>query len=48
MGKEHMSSQFDAELSEIRLRLLEMGGKVELMIADSLWLADESLFYGYL
>ena len=35
MGKEHMSSQFDAELSEIRLRLLEMGGKVELMIADS-------------
>ena len=35
MGKEHMSSQFDAELGEIRMRLLEMGGKVELMIASS-------------
>ena len=35
MGKEHMSSQFDAELGEIRMRLLEMGGKVELMIANS-------------
>ena len=30
-----MSSQFDAELNEVRARLLEMGGKVELMIADS-------------
>ncbi|HBA88120.1 MAG TPA: phosphate transport system regulatory protein PhoU [Geobacter sp.] len=36
MGKEHMSSQFHAELSELRLRLLEMGGKVELMIATSM------------
>jgi len=36
MGKEHMSSQFDAELNEVRVRLLEMGGKVELMIADSI------------
>ena len=35
MGKEHMSSQFDAELSDIRSSLLEMGGKVELMIANS-------------
>ena len=36
MGKEHMSSQFDAELNEVRVRLLEMGGKVELMIANSI------------
>lgn len=35
MVKEHLSSQFDMELIEIRSRLLEMGGKVELMIADS-------------
>ena len=34
MVKEHFSSQFDVELSEVRLRLLEMGGKVELMIAE--------------
>jgi phosphate transport system protein len=34
--KVHMSSQFDAELTEIRARLLEMGGKVELMIANSM------------
>jgi len=34
--KVHMSSQFDAELNEIRARLLEMGGKVELMIANSM------------
>ena len=32
----HLSSQFDAELNEIRARLLEMGGKVELMIANSM------------
>ena len=36
MRKEHMSSQFDAELNGIRARLLEMGGKVELMIANSM------------
>jgi phosphate transport system protein len=36
MTKVHMSSQFDAELNEIRLRLLEMGGKVEMMIANSM------------
>ena len=35
MGKDHVSSQFDAELSEVRLRLLEMGGKVELMISEA-------------
>jgi phosphate transport system protein len=36
MRKDHMSSQFDAELHAIRARLLEMGGKVELMIANSM------------
>jgi phosphate transport system protein len=36
MMKVHTSSQFDAELNEIRARLLEMGGKVELMIANSM------------
>jgi len=36
MGKKHMSSQFDTELQAIRVRLLEMGGKVELMIANSI------------
>ena len=36
MGKEHVSSQFDAELAEIRSQLLEMGGKVEFMIANSM------------
>lgn len=36
MGKEHARSQFDVELNEVRLRLLEMGGKVELMIANSM------------
>ena len=34
--KDHMSSQFDAELNVIRARLLEMGGKVEIMIANSM------------
>jgi len=36
MGKDHTSSQFDVELNDIRARLLEMGGKVELMIANSM------------
>jgi len=36
MMKVHMSSQFDAELNQIRARLLEMGGKVELMVANSM------------
>jgi phosphate transport system protein len=36
MKKDHMSSQFDVELNGIRARLLEMGGKVELMIANSM------------
>jgi phosphate transport system protein len=36
MEREHYSKLFDAELNEIRQKLLEMGGKVELMINDSL------------
>jgi phosphate transport system protein len=36
LRKDHVSSQFDLELKEIRARLLEMGGKVELMIANSM------------
>jgi len=36
MEREHFSKQFDAELNEIREKLLEMGGKVELMIANAL------------
>ena len=29
MEREHFSKQYDAELNEIREKLLEMGGKVE-------------------
>jgi phosphate transport system protein len=36
MEREHFSKQFDTELNEIREKLLEMGGKVELMIANAL------------
>src|SRR5512133_4252491 len=36
MEREHFSRQYDAELTSIREKLLEMGGKVELMINDSL------------
>ena len=36
MEREHFSKQYDAELKHIREKLLEMGGKVELMINDSL------------
>ena len=36
MEREHLSRQFDVELDAIRGKLLEMGGKVELMIGDSI------------
>jgi len=36
MHREHFSSQFDRELDEIRGKLLEMGGKVELMITSAM------------
>ena len=35
MVREHVNKQFDVELDAIRGKLLDMGGKVELMIADS-------------
>jgi phosphate transport system protein len=36
MVREHFSRQFDQELDEIRSKLIEMGGKVELMIANAM------------
>jgi phosphate transport system protein len=36
MEREHFSRKFDAELTEIREKLLEMGGKVEVMIANAM------------
>ncbi|HJV35952.1 phosphate signaling complex protein PhoU [Geomonas sp.] len=36
MEREHFSKQFDNELNEIREKLLEMGGKVEAMIANAM------------
>ena len=36
MEREHFSRQYDAELNEIREKLLVMGGKVEMMIANSM------------
>ena len=36
MEREHFSKQYDTELNDIRARLLEMGGKVEMMIASAL------------
>ena len=36
MEREHFSKQYDAELSDIREKLLVMGGKVEMMIANAM------------
>ena len=36
MEREHFSRQFDTELNEIREKLLEMGGKVEMMISNAM------------
>jgi phosphate transport system protein len=36
MEREHYSKQFDAELNDIRAKLLEMGGKVEVMIDNAM------------
>lgn len=36
MEREHTVKQYDIELREIREQLLEMGGKVELMISDAM------------
>jgi phosphate transport system protein len=35
MEREHIMKQYDTELNEIRTKILEMGGKVELMISNS-------------
>lgn len=35
MEREHIIKQYDEELKEIRNRILEMGGKVEIMISNS-------------
>jgi len=36
MEREHFSKQYDTELNEIREKLLEMGGKVEVMIDNAM------------
>jgi phosphate transport system protein len=36
MEREHIVKQYDLELNEIRVKLLEMGGKVEVMIANAM------------
>jgi len=36
MEREHIIRQYDLELNEIREKLLEMGGKVEVMIANAM------------
>jgi len=36
MEREHFSKLYDAELNDIRAKLLEMGGKVELMITNAM------------
>ncbi len=36
MEREHFSKQYDEELNEIREKLLEMGGKVEVMITNAM------------
>ena len=36
MEREHFSKQFDTDLNEIREKLLEMGGKVEGMLANAM------------
>ncbi len=36
MEREHISAAYDAELSDLRQRLLTMGGLVEVMIADAI------------
>ena len=37
MSDKHLSTQFDAELSGISSRVLEMGGLVESQVAQSLY-----------
>ena len=37
MSEKHLSSQFDAELSGISTRVLEMGGLVESQVAQAIY-----------
>ncbi len=55
MEREHFSKKYDDELNEIRELLLEMGGKVEVMIANAMKslverdsaLADQTIAYDH-
>jgi phosphate transport system protein len=55
MEREHIVKQYDMELNDIRTKLLEMGGKVELMISNSIMalvdrnseLADRTILSDY-
>lgn len=55
MQREHIIRQYDLELHEIREKLLEMGGKVEVMIANAMKslverdsaLADETIAFDH-
>lgn len=55
MEREHFSKHYDAELNEIRTKLLEMGGKVEWMISNAMKalvdrdadLANETIAYDH-
>jgi len=55
MEREHIIRQYDLELNEIRENLLEMGGKVEMMIANAMKslverdskLADETIAFDH-
>ena len=55
MEREHIIRQYDLELNEIREKLLEMGGKVEMMIANAMKslverdskLADETIAFDH-
>jgi len=55
MEREHIVRQYDLELNEIREKLLEMGGKVEMMIANAMKslverdskLADETIAFDH-
>jgi phosphate transport system protein len=55
MEREHIVKQYDLELNEIRSKLLEMGGKVEVMIANAMKslverdsvLADETIAFDH-
>ncbi len=55
MERDHISRIYDMELNDVRTKLLEMGGKVELMITDSMkslverdsGLAEETIIFDH-